>query len=723
MGNNFAVKKDEFDSAYSQKSEIESFLPVHLTTKKVCKIRNAKGERNEEYYKWQFLYSLVFSGMYDQEYIGVEVSFPKGNKESSPIRFDSAIFDDKDWFSKYNDWHVNHNQIALDWLRRHLIAVIEFKNEGSTEIETVFNIQLKAAMKEIENDFGVGMLYDKEKLYLFKKNKSLYLRLDESLNLKGDESTIKDLSLDIPDGYYKIPSFDHLSRRITSNSVDVSKRTIDDLEIITGSYSKQMSDGISNILKVMDSVSMKNQRGYEILIQTMALKIFDEKRNEEKRQKYLDFYKTESEKKNIDLLFYITPEERNFMTLNDASIQTFIERMRKLYNDASSEYHYILNKNDTETILWNKEEHIKIISSIVEQFQDYSFIKSEKNDLYQIVFYKFANEFSKADKGQFLTPLPVINFIVSIVNPRNYDRVIDPTSGIADFLSVSYVNSKSTLDDSKFYGCDNDDNMIRLAQLNMLLNGDGNSVLKYKPDRGSIVWKFSDRDDMVKLIPSLHKNGNWDNWKDGTKLQKFDVVLTNPPFGEERAQKAETSSDEEILSLYELWNTSKCGNWIDPGILFLENAYRILDKDGRLGIVLSNSIASIDRWEKARTWLLGKMRIVALFDLPPNIFADTGVNTTIIVAYKPSEEELKQLIEQDYDVFTRRIDKIGYEVRTNNRVKYFNPVYKIDEETFDVVIDKDGNPVLDEDFSGAIKDFREWAKTQEPKLYKLFVKE
>lgn len=722
MINQFSTKKIEFDLLYKGKKDFVSITPVHLSNSRVCKILNTKNEPNEEYYKWQFLYSLIHSGMYNKDFIGSEVQFPKGNKESKPIKMDAAIFDSSEWFVKYQTWHENQDQSSLDWLRKHLIAVVEFKNENSKNIETVYNVQLKPALKEVENDFAIGFLYDTEKLFLFKKINNYYLRFDDSLNVKGDESTTKDLSLDIPDGYYKIPSFEHIIKRIGNLHIDVAHRTIDDLEIITGSYSKQLSEGISNILKVMDSVSMKNQRGYEILIQTMALKIFDEKRNAEKKAKFLEFYETQEEKDKFDLLFYITNKEKNFVSLNDETIQDFIGRMRKLYNEASEKYHYILKKMDSETIVWEKEEHIKIISSIVDQFQNYSFIKSEKNDLYQIVFFKFANEFSKADKGQFLTPLPIIDFLVQIINPRNYDRIIDPTSGIADFLSVSYVNSKSTLDDGNFYGCDNDENMIMLAQLNMLLNGDGNAVLKYKPNWGSITWKFDDRNELVNLIPSIHKNGNWDQWKDQTKLKKFDIVLTNPPFGEDRKIEANTAKDKELLEMYELWNISRCGNWIDPGIIFLENAYRILDTNGRIGIVLSNSIASIDRWEKTREWLLKNMRIVALFDLPSNIFADTGVNTTIIVAYKPEKKDLTKLQKLNYDVFTRKIERIGYEVRTNKRVKYYNPIYKINDTTFDVEIDIDGNPVLDEEFTTTVKAFRDWCKAQEQPLYDIFAK-
>ena len=557
--------------------------------------------------------------------------------------------------------------------------------------------------------------------------------MDESLNLKGDNSGIKDLSLHLPDSYNKIPTFEQLKRKINSYDIDRSRRTIDDLEIISGIYSKQLTDGISNILRVIDKVGMKNTRGYEILIQTLALKIYDEKRNQRinsisNRKEYLKFYKNQEEVVPLERLggvdnlqFFISDSEKSFYTLADENVQAFIERMRNLYKEASQEYHYILNRTDSETIIWEKIEHIKIISEIVEQLQDYSFVKSEKTDLYQLVFYKFANEFSKTDKGQFITPIHLIEFLVKIVNPKRHEKIIDPTSGIADILSVSYVNSRGELSDNNLYGVDNDSDMIRLAQLNMLLNGDGNAKLAFKPDKGSILWKFNDLDQLVDLNPKLHKNGNWDNWKDETKLKKFDIVLTNPPFGEDRKYEPKNDADREIIEMYELWNIARSGNWIDLGLVFLENAYRILKENGRMAIILSNSIASVDRWNTAREWLLKNMRIVALFDLPPDIFADTGVNTTIIVAYKPSKKELEKLQKENYEIFVKDIKNIGYEVRTSKRVKYFNPIYKINPKTFNIEVDDEGNPKLNEDFTETISDFKKWCLSQEESLKNLFL--
>ena len=91
--------------------------------------------------------------------------------------------------------------------------------------------------------------------------------------------------------------------------------------------------------------------------------------------------------------------------------------------------------------------------------------------LFQLVFYNFAQPFQKGDKAQFLTPLRLIDFLVKIVNPRGgKETVCDPCVGIADFLSLSFVNSEPRLNDENLWGIDIDENMVQLSQLNMLLN-------------------------------------------------------------------------------------------------------------------------------------------------------------------------------------------------------------------------------------------------------------
>ena len=716
MSKSFTEARQAFDNGLGKAMVLPSSLvPVDGRPRNDIPIRGINGKPLEEYYKWQFIYALIHSGLYAKDYIGVEVRFPKGSKGAQVLRLDGAIFDDAEWLHKYNDYWRGRRPEVLQWLNNHLLGVIEFKR-GDKEIEQVFIRQVKPAMREKDpsDAYVLGMHYDSGRLFLFHRRNGKYLRYDEAKNRKGDNSQTGDLSLHLPDPYQFIPSFDELRNLVHRPSkIDRSKRGIQDLDTITSISTVQMRDALSNVLRTMDKAGLVNQRGYEILIQTFALKIFDEKRN----------YRIP----NRPLQFYIADEERAFRNLRDRAIQQFIQRMQGIRDEAIGQYQAILEKNVVD---WKNSDHVRVIVSACENFQDFSFVRSSKSDLYQLIFYNFANQFQQQEKAQFLTPLAVIDFLVKIVNPRGVETVFDPCCGISDFLSLSYVNSQTKrdplkLDDNNIYGADISGEMIAMASLNMLLNGDGRAHLFRVPDKGSILWKIKEGNppEPVELIPDRHKAGNWDDWPDKTRLMKFDVILTNPPFGEDRAYRPKTNFDRQVIEMYETWQLSGGGDNTDLGVVFLENAYHCLKEHGRLGIVLSNSIASINRWQKIREWLMERMRIVALFDLPPKVFAETGVNTTLLVAYKPSAQELKRLNEQGYSVFVRDIQNVGYEKRTSKRNVFFNPLYRIDETTFETMMDDEGNPILDEDFTRILTEFRQWALGQEELLKNLFLEE
>jgi type I restriction enzyme M protein len=732
----FTTAKNDFDKSHRNSKIAKCIVPVNGKYRDAVSIRDTHGKPNEEYYKWQFVNALINSGLYARDFIGIEIQFPKGN--SAVIKLDGAIFDNDDWLEHYNTYWKNRRSIDLEWLNDHLLAVIEFK-KNDKEIEKVFTSQVKPAMREKEpaDAYVLGIYYGADRLYLFQRRSGKYLRYDESKNQKGDDSKIGDLSLHLPDPYSYLPDFDDLQKRVNRPvSFDRSKRTIHDLDIITTIASVQIKTALSDVLRALDKVNLVDQRGYGIFLQTFALKVYDEKRNEKHPHRFLDFY--------------VTDDEAGFHALSDISIKGFIKRIHALRDEAAGEYQKIFATN---VIDWRDSNDVRAVIAIANAFQDYSFVLSSKSDLYQLVFYNFANSFKRDEAAQFLTPLPVIDFIVQLVNPRDGETVFDPCCGIADFLSLSFVHALMKpngwkLDDANIYGVDLDKNMVSLATLNMLLNGDGEAKLFAKPDKGSILSKVADSSPpaLVDLIPSEHVRGQWDAWPDNTRLKKFDVVLTNPPFGEDRAYRVKTDIDRRIIEMYETWHltrqrtdaedsfgaihergkkkpTAKGSDALDLGIVFLENAYRCVKENGRFGIVLSNSIASINRWARVREWLMQRMRIVALFDLPANVFAETGVNTSILIAYKPKPAALKRLNESGYSIFVRDIHRVGYEKRTSKRNVFFNPIYQIDETNFDIRVNEHGEPMLDEEFTDTLAQFRQWSLGQEKTLQDLFCKE
>ena len=698
----FEELRADYSVAHKSDKAVSCFLPVHLTKGKTeTALFKKDGSHNEQYYKWEFLSCYVGAGLCAKDYIGVEVCFPKGNKGASMIKMDAAIFDDKTWFSHYEALHTKKDDSKwdeLNWLKDHLVCAVEFKKEGSKDVKGVFTSQLKTYMNESSRNVVFGILYDEGRLYLFRTLGKEYFRLSDEFNIENKGKT--EPTFDVPDAYSNMLSFeDMLSYDTATKTIaDYSGRALTDLGIISKTDSKRLNDALYQILHTMDKCGLVNQKGYNILIQLLALKIYDEKHH------------------SGDLKYYINLDEAKFTSITDDGLQEFLQRIESIRLAAKSSYTKILDENYFDS---TNENQIKVVIEIVRQFQNYSFTHSERNNLYQLVFYQFASQFSKADNAQFITPLQIIDFIVDIVNPKHNESIIDPTVGIADFLSVSYVKSNGELNDNNVFGMDIDEDMVKLATLNMLLNGDGNATIEAQSDGlGSIASKFDDKGNIVKLIPRTEKqehnyNGKWDNRVDGKRLKKFDIVLTNPPFGEARSWIPD-GKDIGIAECYELWN--RYGQTkIDEGIIFLENAVRVLKEGGRMAIVLSNSIASIDAHKEARKWLLENMRIVAIIDLPPNIFAEAGVAPTLIFAYKPSKKELAKLRADNYQVFSKEIKKVGYEVKTKNKVKYFETQFKINPITFEKEIN------ADEEFTETAREFKQWCNTQEETLKKLFL--
>lgn len=570
----FADAKHRFDESFGARSTLQQGL-VPVDGKQVAniQIRNAAGEKLEEYYKWQFIYALIYSGLYAKDYIGAEVRFPKGNKASNPLKMDAAIFDDASWITRYCDYWTHRRSADLEWLNEHLIAVIEFKKDDK-EIEKVFTGQVKPAMREKDPStaYVLGIYYDTERLYLFHRRDGVVLRYDESKNQKGSKSAVGDLSLHLPDPYLAMPSFEELKLRVNRPaSIDRSTRSVGDLDIIPSIQTVQLQLALSEVLRSLDRYGLVNQRGYQILIEAFALKIFDEKRNVKNTNRPLEYY--------------ISDDEHAFSNLADPSAAAFIKRMDSVWEEAETEYQRILGMRVVD---WKNENHVRAMAAICHSFQDFSFVRSAKSDLYQLVFYNFANSFTRGEAAQFLTPIPVIDFLVKMVNPRDGESVIDPCCGIGDFLSLSYVHAQAKddpwkLDDANIYGVDIDENMIMLATLNMLLNGDGDAKLFHQPNKGSISHKVAATNppQLVELLPDLHQKGQWDSWPDRTRLKKFDVVLTNPPFGEDRAYRPHTAADRRLIETYTTWHLSPADN-IDLGVVFLENACHILKEGGGL---------------------------------------------------------------------------------------------------------------------------------------------
>ena len=185
---------------------------------------------------------------------------------------------------------------------------------------------------------------------------------------------------------------------------------------------------------------------------------------------------------------------------------------------------------------------------------------------------KFAPSFLKKDLSQYYTPKEIATFMVSIIPLRQTTKALDPCSGSGDFmvglLARAIEEGLSELD--KNIACwDMDPDATTLSQINMILNGDGRTEVKNKDslDRAN---EFADT---------------------------FDVIITNPPFG----QKTTHDNTEYSLPTKE------------SGQLFVERCLVLLKNKGVLAIILPNGYLDNPTNCALRNYILDSVRQKTLF--------------------------------------------------------------------------------------------------------------
>lgn len=716
---NKAMKKlrdyfKEFDFKYKDLQEIDrNWYEIETGVCAFCsssKTKDNKGNLSEEYIRARFVWSLIRSGMYQKEYMCVEFSYPKGNGGKS-LKPDIVVFKNKDWLSDYEEAKSSKD---FSKIRKNVLVIFETKKNTET-VESAIENQLRSAMElNTSKDRVFGVYFDNcDDILIFKKiGNSEIRRFYEKKELQMDgmfgwNLHNRDLLVELPSQQDFINNNESIS--------NLQKLKLDNLDAID---EVNFSELMNTLKRANDSIRPESPLR-PLIVEFLTLKVFDEKR---------------SKRENTYLDFYILPEEKRKDGLGEKS---FRQRIDNLYKAAQNEYKNVLEREKRifsyDTMFRpSKSSDEKFLIALVEIFQQRAILKATNESFNQIIFNNFGDEKQKADKGQFFTPIPVVKNIIKMLNPIKGEELCDPCCGICDFPAMafrySYRNEPEYPDNaSNFYGFDLEGSNLKLAELNLVLNGDGGAVLR---QMNSLTQKLLQNGDVLDEGEFTIKNYDpitWNHLSDPNRdLKKFKIITTNPPFGKGRdlktGAKGKWDIPKETIELYETYKiklnkdakgNNRYPNSMDMGVLFLENAYKCLEDGGRMGIVLSNSIASIKEWENVRKWFIERMRIVAIFDLPSNSFGETGVATTVIIAYKPKNDE-KYLLKNNYEVFVKEIQNIGYEVKTVKRSIIFQPQYIIDEDTFEK-IDK-----LDEDFSQMQIEFIEFLKRQEEEIKKAF---
>ncbi len=235
-----------------------------------------------------------------------------------------------------------------------------------------------------------------------------------------------------------------------------------------------------------------------------------------------------------------------------------------------------------------------------------------KGAIYEGLLEKNASEV-KSGAGQYFTPRPLINAMVTLIDPRIGETVHDPACGTGGFLLSAYDHMKGQSQDrakqrklreESLSGVDIVDEVVRLCGMNLYLHGVGNSESPIKSG------------DALATDPG----------------ERYDVILTNPPFGKKSSYKVigedgEVDTEREDYEREDFKFTTS-----NKQINFLQHIMTIMESDGRAAVVLPDNVLfeAGSAGEGIRKRILEQFDFHTLMRLPTGIFYKPGVKANVL---------------------------------------------------------------------------------------------
>jgi type I restriction enzyme M protein len=235
-----------------------------------------------------------------------------------------------------------------------------------------------------------------------------------------------------------------------------------------------------------------------------------------------------------------------------------------------------------------------------------------KGDIYEGLLQKNAED-TKSGAGQYFTPRQLIKAVVTVMNPEPGMTICDPACGTGgfflaahDYISQNYtldIQQKKDLKTKTFFGWEIVDSTARLCAMNLYLHG------------------ISGEQSPIIVADSLISDPG----------QRFDMVLTNPPFGKKSSitiVNHEGKADRESI-VYEredFWAATS-----NKQLNFLQHVKTLLNINGKAAVVVpDNVLFEGGAGETIRKKLLHECDVHTLLRLPTGIFYAQGVKANIL---------------------------------------------------------------------------------------------
>ncbi|MGD2091517.1 MAG: N-6 DNA methylase [Candidatus Aminicenantes bacterium] len=261
---------------------------------------------------------------------------------------------------------------------------------------------------------------------------------------------------------------------------------------------------------------------------------------------------------------------------------------------------------------------------------------------------------------QFFTPLPIVDFMVKILDPSQGEIICDPCCGSGSFLVRTLLHLKETFQPLQCQLHRNDNERVSIADMTngCIFGVDANPRMAWA-SKLNIIMHGGRHDGIHFGDGLLNKRGIFDG--------RFDVVFANPPFGgrvikELTISPIDCMTEEEIADygarigansveylrlvksnvgkpILELFDMGKITKLTEA--LFMERCLRLLKPGGRMGIILPEGVLNSDKFQEMRDYAEGKAKLILIASLPKEAFRhlQVGVTAGIVFLKKFTFEE------------------------------------------------------------------------------------
>ena len=389
------------------------------------------------------------------------------------------------------------------------------------------------------------------------------------------------------------------------------------------------------------------------------------------------------------------------------------KKLREAYDKTKSKqslpfYQQLFERTKEDYVkddLFEPNDTIKIkeasFGAIVKELEVYNLSRTA-DDVKGIAFEKFLGKTFRGELGQFFTPRTIVDFMVELLDPEEGEIICDPCCGSGGFLikAFEYVREKiendiqkakehiktqlfdekyDSLSDKKkaeidervdeyftilnkeldtihtdsrlqhlssecIFGTDANPRMARTAKMNMIMHGDGHGGVHHHDGLLNVNGIFENRFDVILTNPPFGsrvekslKITEADKFTDEAKIKHY-----TKRYGEEYTKALEQVNGnigESVLSLYESGKLSGLTE-----VLFIERCLRLLKPGGRLGIVLPEGVLNNTQLQSVRELLEGMAKIILITSIPQDVFMASGatVKPSLMFFKKFTAEEVAQ---------------------------------------------------------------------------------